>query len=273
MNVLNRISYNPLVIRTVRSLGLRSTFRRWYHQWTKPSNGTMPVRLGEFDCRFVARTPEQVRMLGKAQMGLWRQEVLEFLDAHLTPGDVVYDVGSNIGVFSVFSARKVTDQGQVIAFEPNPETCRFLEENIRLNSLPNLRAFQVALGEASGETELFAGDDLLFSSLVAARNGQTRAQSVRVVDGDGFCAEEGLPMPNLVMIDVEGYEYGAIKVLQQSLCEPACRNVVCEVHPALLPAGVNSEQLLDLLKSYGFGAIELRRTPGIQEFYAFASKS
>jgi len=36
---------------------------------------------------------------------------------------------------------------------------------------------------------------------------------------------------------------------------------------------VNSEQLLDLLKSYGFRAIELRRTAGIQEFYAFASKS
>ena len=82
-----------------------------------------------------------------------------------------------------------------------------------------------------------------------------------------------LPAPNVVMIDVEGYEYAAMQGLSRTLSDPTCRAVVCEVHPTLLPAGVNFEQLLDLLKSYGFGAIELRRTPGIQEFYAFASKS
>src|SRR5690242_9138346 len=192
MSLLNRISSNPLVIRTVRSLGLRSTLRRWHFQWPKPRSGVMTVGLGVVECRFHARTPEHVRMLGKAQMGLWRQEVLEFLDARLAPDDVVYDIGSNIGIFSVFSARKLSGHGQVFAFEPTTTTCGYLQENIRLNGLHNLRAFQVAVGEASREAQLLAGDDLLFSNLVAARNGQVRGQSVRVVDGDSFSAQQSL---------------------------------------------------------------------------------
>ena len=152
MGVLQRVSYNPAVIRTARALGLRRGLRRLYYYWARPGSGVMPVKLGEFDCRFVARTPEQVRMLGKAQAGGWRLDLLEFLDRFLKPGDVVYDVGSNIGLFSVFAAKKVTGQGRVLAFEPNPETCRYLQENIRLNGLDNLSAFQVALGNSSGET-------------------------------------------------------------------------------------------------------------------------
>jgi hypothetical protein len=141
MSILRKISYNPLVIRSVRALHLRTALRKAYYFWARPRNGIMPVKLGEFDCQFHVRTPEQLRMVGKAAMGQWRIEVIRFLDDKLRSGDVVYDIGSNIGIFSVFAARKTGGTGQVLGFEPAAETYADLNDNFQLNGLTNARAF------------------------------------------------------------------------------------------------------------------------------------
>ena len=272
MSILNKVSYNPLVIRTARVLGLRGALRKAYYVWARPRSGVMSVTLGEFDCRFHVRTPEQLRIVGKAAAGHWRIEVIRFLDRELRSGDVVYDIGSNIGICSVFAARKVGAGGQVLAFEPAAETYPHLADNLQLNGLANTRAFRVAMADYSGTAGLFSGDDLLFSSLVTSRNGQEISQTVRVVKGDSFRQEENLPAPNVVMIDVEGFEQSVMQGLKQTLSQPKCRAVIAEVHPTLLPPGVTSDDVLSLLSSCGFARIDTIRCAGIPEFYAIAER-
>jgi FkbM family methyltransferase len=272
MGVFDKISYNPLVIRSVRALGLRSALRKAYYVWARPRNGIMSVRLGEFDCRFHVRTPEQLRIIGKASTGNWRIEVIRFLDDRLRPGDVVYDVGSNIGICSVFAARKVGGAGQLLAFEPAMETYANLIDNMQLNGLTNARTYRVALADYSGEAGLFTGDDLLFSSLVTSRNGQERSQSVRVVQGDRFREEENLPAPDVVMIDVEGFEKGVMSGLRQTLSDSKCRAVIAEVHPTLLPSGETGDDILKIFSSCGFKKIDTLRWLGIPEFYVIAER-
>jgi FkbM family methyltransferase len=270
MDILKNISYSPLVIRSARTLGLSNVLRKVYYVWARPRDGIMPVKLGEFDCRFQVRTPEHLRIIGKAGSGRWRLEVTEFLGRELRDGDVVYDVGSNIGVFSVFAARRVGPRGRVIAFEPEPKTYEYLNDNFRLNGVASARAFQVALGDYKGEGGLHTGDERLFSSLVAAREGQNRTEAVRVVVGDRFREEESLPAPNVVLIDVEGFEYAALSGLRRTLSDPACRAVIAEIHPTLLPPGVTGDQVMELLRSCGLEKINTLRWPGLPEFYAIA---
>lgn len=272
MTVLKKLTYNPLVIRIVRALGLRSALRKAYYAWARPRNGIMPVKLGEFDCRFHVRTPEQLRMVGKAATGHWRIEVIQFLDKNLRSGDVVYDIGSNIGICSVFAARKTGAGGQVFAFEPAAETYAHLNDNLQLNGLTNARAFRVALADYNGEAGLFTGDDLLFSSLVTSRNGQEKSQSVRVVRGDRFREEQKLPNPDVVMIDVEGFEKGVMTGLRLTLSDTKCRAVIAEIHPTLLPPGVTDDEILEFLSSCGFAKIDTLRWQGIPEFYAIAER-
>jgi hypothetical protein len=136
MNILKQISYNPLVIRGLRALGLRGVSRNAFYRWSLPRDGTIKLQLGEFDSRFHVRTPEQLRMMGKAATSHWR-------------GDVVYDIGSNIGICSVLAARKTGLTGQVLAFEPVAETYAHLQDNLQLNNLTNARAFRVALADYS----------------------------------------------------------------------------------------------------------------------------
>jgi hypothetical protein len=82
-------------------------------------------------------------------------------------------------------------------------------------------------------------------------------QVVEIMEGDHLVEIEKLPLPRAVKIDVEGYEYAVIRGLSQTLVQPDCELVCCEIHPSLLPAEVKPQDVLDLLKSLGFTHIDL----------------
>lgn len=75
-----------------------------------------------------------------------------FLDL-LAPGDVVLDIGANIGIMSVLLARRC-QPGQVHAFEPIPENVQALKRVVKLFGLPNVTVYEVALGAQEGRVEM-----------------------------------------------------------------------------------------------------------------------
>jgi hypothetical protein len=68
----------------------------------------------------------------------------------LGPGQVVVDVGANIGTHTIPFANKVTKTGLVVAFEPQRQVFNYLVSNLTLKNLLHVATFQSALGEASG---------------------------------------------------------------------------------------------------------------------------
>ena len=73
------------------------------------------------------------------------------LVAHwLNPGDVFYDVGANVGFFTLIGARRVGESGRVVAFEPAPTTRAALERNVRLNGFANVDIVEAAVSDAAG---------------------------------------------------------------------------------------------------------------------------
>ena len=89
--------------------------------------------------------------------------------------------------------------------------------------------------------------------------------------GDQLINENKLPTPNIVKIDVEGFEYNVMRGMKDSLASPECKLVCCEVHTQMLPDGASVEKIIDLLKSFGFNSINNydRETA---EFHIFAHK-
>jgi hypothetical protein len=82
---------------------------------------------------------------------------------------------------------------------------------------------------------------------------------------------ERLPLPAAVKIDVEGEELSVLRGLRRTLSESACRMVCCEVHPSLLGAGVGPPDVLDLLRSFGFGRIDTLPRGPEQHLVAYKS--
>jgi FkbM family methyltransferase len=253
---LKRITYRREVIAAARSLGLRSILRKWYYWWARPRDGIVRVRLAGTSGQFYVRSPEELRLLESAGGAGGEQRVLELLVSSLRPGAVVFDIGANIGLYTVLLAKVVGEGGRVIAFEPESQTFAHLLDNLKLNSLTNVRCFRKALGQRSGQASFYSSEIIGGGSLVPSQKGGGRREVVDIVEGDELVLAENLPLPQAVKIDVEGYEYAVIQGLRRTLAHHACEMVSCEIHPRRLPADVKPEMVVGLLRSAGFSRID-----------------
>jgi FkbM family methyltransferase len=253
---LKRMTFRPEVKALASVLGLRKTFRTWYYRRARPSNGIVEYRIRGLTARFHVRTPGELRNLDPAGGAQQEQKILELLMTSAHEGDVVFDIGANLGFYTVLLAQVVGARGQVIAFEPNTESYQHLQDNLELNGVTSVRAFRKALGDQSGEGKLYCRQESADSSLVRpGMKGVTHHQVVEIVAGDGFREAEKLPVPRVVKIDVEGYEYHVLQGLRSTLAQPPCELLCCEVHPKYLPRGVTPEGILSFVKALGFRSI------------------
>jgi FkbM family methyltransferase len=206
--------------------------------------------------RFFVRTPEELRILESAGGAGGEQQVVTQVMSFLRSADVVFDIGANVGLYTVLLSKRVGDAGQVIAFEPEPHTFDHLMANLQLNERKNVRCFRKALGERTGQASLFTGSVIGGGSLVHSQGGGHGEEAVEIAQGDELVAAEKLPTPRVVKIDVEGYEHAVIQGLRHTLSEPGCKMLCCEIHPSMLPAGVTPEAVLSLVDSMGFKHIQ-----------------
>jgi len=181
------------------------------------------------------------------------RSVLDCLIQAIQLGDIAYDIGANIGTHTIFMAKKVGRHGNVIAFEPNIQNYERLQLNIILNGLKNVDLKQIALGHVFREGMLY--NKGVCSSLVASQKDSV-GHKVKIEPGDHFVRSENLPLPKVVKIDVEGYEYAVIRGLRETLNNKICQMVCCEIHPVILPKGITPDDVIHLLKSLGFNRIE-----------------
>ncbi len=151
----------------------------------------------------------------------------------VVPGDVVWDIGANVGFFTAKFAEKVGQDGRVLAFEPSPSTLAILRS--RCGDLPNVEFVNIALSDADGSAQFHesgtAGDpnNGLFQPDVS---GITVNVAVR--RGDSLCAERDDIVPTRIKIDVEGFEKEVLDGLSATLRSPRVRDVFVEVHFQIL---------------------------------------
>lgn len=124
------------------------------------------------------------------------------------PGQVVFDVGGQQGVFAVLAAKAVGPAGRVVSVEPAPANFARLTGNLSRNGLANAVAVNAALGEAPGRAELTLSAWNSGGHSLTARGGPT--VTVEVDTLDRLAARLGLT-PDLVKVDVEGAELSVLR--------------------------------------------------------------
>lgn len=201
--------------------------------------------------RFDGARPEQVTMTveGLAVRGWTRtfheyQRTLSLVDdrhliralaRHCRAGDVVWDVGANIGLYSAVLSRLVGPLGQVVAFEPEPRARERLAQNIELNRAGNVRVESVALGRRSERARFFtASEGVDGSHSLVNDSGSGTVLEIDVERGDVVRRKLDLRVPAVVKVDVEGAEDDVLEGLAETLASPTCRAVLCEVHFGIL---------------------------------------
>ena len=136
----------------------------------------------------------------------------------LHPGMVFYDLGANIGLFSLLAARAVTPEGRVFSFEPDPEVAARLRRNVAKNNFANVTVVEAGVWSSSTELSFVSADpnspDRGTGRFVV---GTARdAAPLKCVALDDFIADH--PAPDAIKCDVEGAEvevlHGAEKLLR-----------------------------------------------------------
>jgi FkbM family methyltransferase len=135
---------------------------------------------------------------------------------HPVPGDVVVDVGANIGGYALRAARVA---GRVIAIEPEPSNFRQLIENLRLNHLQNLTPLEVAVSDHAGSTDLYLASDSGRHSLEASGWGEPTGKiaPVQILTLDDVTEDERIARIDWLKVDVERHELAVLRGAPHSL--------------------------------------------------------
>lgn len=134
---------------------------------------------------------------------------------YLKPGMTVYNIGANLGYYTLLASECVGVGGKVFAFEPAPENFELLKRTVSENKLANVELFPSAVGAAKGSATL---------SLSQTNSGDHQLQNVasrehivvNVTSIDAFTSD-GYTQPNAIIMDVQGAEFDVLRGASSSL--------------------------------------------------------
>ena len=167
----------------------------------------------------------------------------------LKEGDVVLDIGANIGYYVLIESKLVGDLGKVYAIEPVSSNIKALKRNIKLNNRENVEIFRLAVSDKDGKSRVYVSDSCNLSamerSLVAGNI--IGVEEVDVVTVDSFLKDKNIP--DFIRMDVEGYEYNIVRGMTKTLQENT--KILMELHPLKL-SKEQLEEMFEILKANNF---------------------
>ena len=144
-------------------------------------------------------------------------EKLLYLE-NIKKGDVVFDIGANIGYFTVLFSKICGTKGEIHAFEPVPPTFQKLFNSAKYFS--NVRTINKAVGDYNGLVDIhYNPNDSEKASLIRPNKSRFETIKIPILSLDSYFSEQNLNKINFVKCDVEGLEYEALKGFEQTLLQ------------------------------------------------------
>lgn len=191
-------------------------------------------------------------------------ETVGWIETYVKPGDVVFDIGANVGVYSFVIDRHSRGRAKVYAFEPGVATFLQLTRNIALNRCDGrVIPFPVGFGAKTGVATFN------YSSLApgAARHAvgepidsvgrafePALRQHILLYSLDDFIDTFRIEPPAHIKVDVDGPELDILRGASAALANPTLRTVMIELEPTSPSSG----EATRLLESAGFELASVR---------------
>jgi FkbM family methyltransferase len=232
--------------------------------WDHPANRNRRVRqLGkavsfQLQARLLHRRAQaMVGETGKIWVDLHRSSASKALYAnppdwpemlvwqrHLRHGDLFFDVGANVGTYTVLAASM---GASVVAVEAAADTAQLLRENVTLNGFTDVRVIEAAAGAVAGSVRYSSGLD-----------------SVNRIDPTGPVEVEMVTLDSLIgdrhvaglKLDVEGFELIVLEGASEALSEHRIALMQLEWNDTSMDAlGTDRQSVAELLARYGYGLL------------------
>jgi len=193
-------------------------------------------------------------IVGSSNHGCWlgsyEYHKRKAFEESVARGGVVFDIGANVGFYTLLASVLVGARGRVYAFEPVPRNLHYLEEHLQINGIKNVSVIEGAVSDCDGVAQFDESPSRLTGRL--APGGRL---TVRTVSLDEMMTRGELPPPECIKIDVEGGEMLVLTgarvllgnrrpILYLATHGPGLHQQCCELLASfgyhLQPIGVNS---------------------------------
>jgi FkbM family methyltransferase len=192
-------------------------------------------------------------------VGFEQGEVL-FVKNIVGAGDVFFDIGANVGVYTLLASRLVGGNGRVHAFEPLADAFALLKKNVESNRAGNISLNSAAVGEAVGEMDLYVNTQAALTGLGRTNRGTLLGvQKTPVWTLDHYARQSNVREANFLKIDVEGFEGHVLRGAADLLSASPDLVVMSELaQKNFEPLGFSVKEVVDWMQGLGFEAWMIR---------------
>ena len=186
----------------------------------------------------------------------------------LKPGQVIVDIGANIGYYALMEAKSSGNEGRVYAIEPVDENIALLRRNVDANRYENVEVYNMAIGDknCTQDINLSKQSNLgtFCKNLDLDPSGETKAVDVQTLDK--FL--QGKRNPDIVRMDVEGYEFEILKGMKETFANTESLQLFIEVHADFL-GKEKTVALYEMMKAYGIKECHvIKESLDVLKFYS-----
>ena len=188
---------------------------------------------------------------------LWKFSYLEGFEKKIVErvvkhGMTVFDIGANIGFYSLSLAKLVGERGRVYAFEPDPENYRLLSKNIKANNFNNIIPVKKALSNKEGKVKFFLSEEHRGDHRLYNPGDYRKVINIDSITLDGFTAKKKIKT-NFIKMDIQGAEYLAYLGMEKTVKNAKKIVIMCEFTPtAIIKSGHSPRRFIDELRKSGF---------------------
>lgn len=192
----------------------------------------------------------------------------ELVKKQVSKGDIVIDLGANVGYYTLLFSKLVGGTGKVFAFEPDSENFSLLKKNVEINGYKNVVLVKKAVSSRSCEALFYLRNNGVSNSFLNFGDG-AKSVAVEKVDLDTFFGKIDC-MVDFIKMDIEGEEFEALKGASLILGRNKNIKIVLEFLPFNLNAAeVKPMDLLNFLKDKGFQLYNINEKKRVLEKIIF----
>lgn len=206
--------------------------------------------------------------------GIFEKENLEYFGSLIKPGNIILDIGANIGIYSLMASVKTGNIGKVYSFEPADWAINRLKENIRLNKFENIEVIDKAISDISGISDFFICDDDAYNSIGNKPMREVReVKKVEITTIDDFLSSRSISHVDIIKIDTEGADYLVLKGAKQLLSSSSPPIIFCEYSRKTIDGFHHSlNEFEEYIKGFNYKIFEIQGN-NLIEFNSSISQS
>lgn len=180
-------------------------------------------------------------------------ETISWIEELMSPGDVFFDIGANVGMYTLFVGVHYKGALKTYAFEPAYHNFAKLCKNVLLNKIGgSTSVYPVAVGDKNMFTKLFLASDISGSAMHSMPGGVEHdahevapmfEQGVYAVSLDTFAGSPDVHFPNHIKVDTDGFELQVIEGARNLLKDKRLKSILVEVDSTHVSSGMIKRML------------------------------